>query len=375
MIIAVNTSFTAVGPTGTNDLLLEYFSYLALQQPQHQFIYIVDKDFNEKYITAANSFAVVAGSAPTNPLLLQYRLNYTIPAILRKHKATVFISVGCCSLRTAIPQCIIINGLSFLKHPELYAGNWLRFYKKNTPKCLAAATSIATATPFLKEQLVAVYKIDAGKIDIVHCGASDAYQPATWQEKDAVKERYTEGLEYFLYSGPIEPRQNLVNLLKAFSFFKKRQKSNMQLVIASTTAASDNVLIKSLATFKFRNEVKLLEKLPTATLAKITGSAYALVYPSHYENFAGAIPAAMQAAVPVIAGNMEAMRDLCADAVLYSNTNDFNDIAEKMMLLFKDESRRNGLIEKGKQQAALYGGANTTQSLWKAIVKSAGTSF
>ena len=53
-----------------------------------------------------------------------------------------------------------------------------------------------------------------------------------WEEKELIKEKYADGKAYFLFSGDINQRSNLINLLKAFSFFKKRQKSNMLLLIA-----------------------------------------------------------------------------------------------------------------------------------------------
>ena len=376
MTIAVNIGFTAGSfPSSTNDLLFEYFSALAASHSKQQFIFIVDKDFDEKNIRAKNCIAIVAGSVTTNPILLQYRLNFTIPAILRKHKADVFVSYGNCSLRSKLPQCMLVNHLSFLLHPELYSNSWLRFYKKNTPKFTAHATTIVASSAFLKQQLIDNYKKDAAAIHVVNYGADEIYSPQGWQEKDAVKENYSQGLEYFLYAGPIDPKQNLVNLLKAFSFFKKRQKSNMQLIIASASAATDKAFIKSLGSFKYRNEVKVLDKLPEPTLAKITGSAYALVYPSVYENFAASIPAAQQSAVPVIAGNGQAIKEIYGDTVLYTNSTDFNDIADKMMLLFKDENKRNELIEKSRQQAALYDRTANMAIIWEAIEKSTGVSF
>jgi glycosyltransferase involved in cell wall biosynthesis len=376
MIIAVNTGFKAGGFTdNTNDLLFDRFFDLAIQHKQHQFIFIVDKDFDEKNIRTENALAIVAGSSTTNPILLQYRLNYTIPAILRKHKVDVFVSYRNCSLRCKVPQCMLINDLSFLLHPELYVNSWLRFYKKNMAKFVAHAKTIVTSSHFVKQQLIGNYKKDADAITVAHFGAAQIYKPATLQEKDAVKERYSEGVEYFLYAGPIDPKQNLILLLKAFSFFKKRQKSNMQLIIASVTAATDKSFIKSLGSFKYRNEVKVLDKLPVPALANITAGAYALVYPSVYENFAASIPAAMQCDVPVIAGNGHAIKEIYGDAVLYSNPGDFNDIADKMMLLFKDENKRNELISKGRQQAILYDRAATMTSIWEAIVKSTDASF
>ena len=62
------------------------------------------------------------------------------------------------------------------------------------------------------------------------------FRPFTWTEKESWKDSFTEGREYFLYVGSVHPRKNLINLLKAFSGFKKRQKTNMQLVIAGRMA-------------------------------------------------------------------------------------------------------------------------------------------
>jgi glycosyltransferase involved in cell wall biosynthesis len=373
MIIAVNTNFTSGGFLNAGyDFIFECFSRLAQQYPQHQFIYLVDKGFTEKNITAKNITAIVAaGSQSKNPLLFQYWLNYKLPLLLRKHKVDVFISANCCSLRTKVPQCIIINDLSFLQHPQYFKKNWLRFYKNNTASFLGKAKNIVTVSQFLKQEITGQYKIQSDKIDVAYPGTNSIFKPVSWQIKDAVKEKYTEGLEYFLYSGAIHPQQNLITLLKAFSFFKKRQKSNMQLIIASTTVATDKEFVKSLSTFKYRHEVKILEKTTPELLAQITASAYALVYPSPYDGFGVSPAQAMQCDVPVITSHINALTETCGDAALYINPNDFNNIAEKMMLLFKDEDQRNQLIIKGRQQAGLFNCDKTAAVVWEVINKCA----
>ena len=62
-----------------------------------------------------------------------------------------------------------------------------------------------------------------GKIDVVFSAAKEIFHPLNDEEKTATKNKYTEGKEYFVYAGAIHPRKNLINLLKAFSVFKKRQ--------------------------------------------------------------------------------------------------------------------------------------------------------
>lgn len=368
MVIAV---YINSSPTDffEKDFIPDIFLRLAKQYPQHQFIFIADKNFAEKFIPSKNIIVVLAGAEIKKPLLLQYQLNYKIPAILRKHKADVFISTGgYCSLRTKVPQCIIINDLSFLKQASFYSNSWLRFYKSNTVKFLNKATTIIATSQCLKNEIVQQYKIAGEKIGVAYY-SNENFKPLSEQQKETVKQTYTGGLEYFLYSGPIHPLQGLTVLLKAFSFFKKRQKSNMQLIIASKNAAADNAFIKSLASFKYRNEVKVLDNLPDETLAAITGAAYALVYPSIYKGITAPLTQAMQSDVPSITANAAVAKEIGGGAAVYLNNGDFNDIADKMMLLFKNEDKRNELVTEGRQQAVLHNWNKTDDTIWEAILK------
>lgn len=370
MTIAVNACFLDEHHlTNNGNFIIECFSRLAKKFPQHQFLFISDKGINQQYISANNILPVIAGPKIKNPLLLQYWLNFKVPPILRKHKADVFVSIGNCSLRAKVPQCLVINELSFLHSPQFFTRNWFRFYKKNTPAFLNKATIITTAAQFLKQDIIDTYKMNAGKIDVVYQGVNKIFTQVDWQQKESIKEAYTSGKEYFLYSGEINSNKNLVNLLKAFSFFKKRQKSNMQLVLATTTVFTDVAFKQSLAAYKYRDEIMLLDKLPPETLAAITAAAYALVYPVFYDGFCTPALEAMQVGVPVITSNKAAMPEICGNAALYINPDDFNDIADKMMLLFKDENKRNELIGSGLQQAAKYNWPVTTELLWQAIEK------
>jgi glycosyltransferase involved in cell wall biosynthesis len=372
MIIAVNTAVaTSVFLNNGGDFIFECFSRIASQFPQHQFIYFTDKGFDVQAITSKNITAINAGLKIKNPLLFQYWLNYKLPSLLRKHKVDVFVSTNSCSLHTKVPQCLIVNDLSFLQQPQYFKKNWLRFYKNNTAKFLGKAAAVISTSHFLKTKITDEYKIQSDKVDVAYPGINPVFKPATWQQKDNIKDNYTKGLEYFLYSGAIEPQQNLITLLKAFSFFKKRQKSNMQLIIASVNAAADDALIKSLATFKYRHEVKMLENTPPDLLAQITASAYAMVYPSPFDGFGVSPAQAMQCDVPVITSHTKALTETCGDAALYIEPSDFNDIAEKIMLLFKDEEQRNQLIIKGRQQAMLFNWDKTAAMVWETINKCA----
>lgn len=348
MTITVNTRLNKeTQPQGYEEFMFEMLGHLATRFPQHQFIYIFDSPHSETSVFSKNVKTIIAGPKTGSMLRLQYWFNYRVPAILRKHKADVFLSMeGICSLRTKVPQCLLLCDLSFLDHQQLLKKSQARFYKKFTPAFLARSKSIATVSSFSRSLIADRYKINVEGITVINPAVDEIFKPLGWEEKEFIKEKYAEGKAYFLFSGYINEHSNLINLLKAFSFFKKRQKSNMLLVIAGVAGESFK---KALKTYKLKHEVKLLEHLTKADQAKVTGAAYAMVYPVLHTGLALPALQAMQCAVPVIASDTQAMHSIFGKAALYANPDDHEDIAQKMMLIFKDEGKANELIKAGNE--------------------------
>ena len=371
MIIAVNTcSLFFNHPDDPGYFIYQCISNLEKKHPQHQFIFLFDRPFDKQLTFAKNSSAVVMRPRPVSTLLWPYWYNFTLPAVLRKYKATVYISTdGICAGRTKLPQCLLLQDLTFLHAPEYVAGSLLRFYKKQFSGFLKKAKSIVTLSAFSQTIIADRYKIDAKKISIIYPAPTIVFKPVEEAVKEAVKAQYTDGKEFFLYTGAIHPRNNLVNLLKAFSFFKKRQKSNMQLLIAGTPDKKFKQFAEDLKTYRYRDEVKILSGLPVTELAEITAAAYAFIFPVLFDNFTHHPLNAMQSAVPVITSKCCALPETCADAALYVNPEDFKDLAEKMMLLYKDEQKRNQLISTGLLQAKKYNWDNTANLLWELIAR------
>ena len=143
----------------------------------------------------------------------------------------------------------------------------------------------------------------------------------------------------------------------------------MQLLIAAN--GMDASLTELLRTFKFRNEVKVLSDLSADGSAEVMAAAYAFVYPVFIESFSASPLEAMQCEVPVVTGNTVATPSVCGEAALYANPADFKDIAEKMMLVFKDENKAKELVIAGKARVKLYQWDKTADLLWQAVLKCA----
>jgi len=372
MIIAVNTRFLLKDYLeGYGYFIQETFRRIVVNHPEHQFLFLFDRPFDTSFVFAKNVTPIVVSPMARHPLLWKMWYDFKIPSILKKYNADVFVSCdGFCSLRTKVPQCLMVHDLAFLHHPDFIQQSHLRFYKKYTPLFLKKANSLATVSAFSKRDIAEQYKIDSSRIDIVYSAAKDIFHPLTEIQKQNIKDQYTDGKEYFMYIGSIHPRKNLMNLLKAFSVFKKRLNSKMKLVLAGRLAWKYKSFSESLKSYKYRNDVILAGYTDEETLSKLMGGAYAMVYPSLFEGFGVPPLEALKCEVPVITSSGTAMQEIYKDAALYANPTDYNDIAEQMMLLYKDESQRKQLIEKGNIIKKEYSWDKTADLLWTSILKS-----
>ena len=145
----------------------------------------------------------------------------------------------------------------------------------------------------------------------------------------------------------------------------------MQLLIAAINYLPANLFEKSLQTYKYRNDVKLLPNLNKDELVKITAAAYVFVYATFKTAPYLSVLQAMQCGIPVIVSNTLLMNEICEDAALFTNPAVFENIADKMMLVFKDETLRNDLIAKGKLQAARFNYSAAGDLFWQSIEKCA----
>jgi glycosyltransferase involved in cell wall biosynthesis len=374
MVIAVNTRFLLKDYLeGYGNFIFETFSRLAASHPADQFIYIFDREYDPAFVTSNNITAVVIGPPARHPMLWKWWYDIRIPTVLKKHKADVFVSPdGFCSLATKIPQCLVMHDLAFRHYPSFLKASHLGYYRRNTPKFLKKANTVATVSNFSKKDILSTYHVDPSKIQVVFSGTKEIFKPLDSAEKEAVKEKYTAGKEYFVYTGAIHPRKNLMNLLKAFSIFKKRQQTATRLLLTGRLAWKYGSFAKSLQTYKYRDDVLLTGYVDEAELAKITGAAYALVYPSLFEGFGVPVLEAMRCDVPVITSPASSMEEIAGDAALYADPADPASIAAQMMRLYKDEQLRRQLIEKGRTISKNYSWDNTAALLWESILKAVG---
>jgi glycosyltransferase involved in cell wall biosynthesis len=373
MVIVVDTRFAeANGPADDSDWTVRQFRQMAKMYPQRQFVLIGSQPWPAAHFTEPNIVTVTAGPPAHRYRLLQYWYNFRLPALLRKYKAAVFVCPGNHgSLYTKVPQCLLTKDLPHLQYPKWIPKTQIRFAATNQQRFFNKATRIIASSQYCADAIKEGFAAEAAKIQVVYPGVASVFCPASYEQQAAVREEYTDGTAFFLYVGNLLPQHNLMNLLRAFSQFKKMQKSGMQLLLAGHNLWPKDELSQSLKSYKYRSDVKLIGHLPLAETARLMAAAYALVQPAELPGFALPPLEAMQCGVPVIVTATGALPEICGPAALYAADGSTNELATQMMLVFKDESLRAEKIAAGLEQVKQFEAHHALQQLAQAVMGAA----
>jgi len=356
MVIAVNAIFFKENAQeGYGHYAWEIVKQLIITHPEHEFVLLFDKPYSQNFLIAPHVKAILVKPAARHVAAFFYWYNIAAARVVKKISASVWLQpYGFCSLSSKVPQLIVVHDLAYKHFPKdnTSANQW--YYQFFTERFLRKAKRVITVSEFSKQDIITQFPRLNKHIQVIPGAARKGFVPLQWEEKEAIKKQYTNDQEFFLFIGGISPRKNLLNLLKAFSFFKKWHQSSMKLVVAGRLAWKYEGFMEKLKTYKYRNDVILTGYLPDKDLQQLVASSYALVYMSNWEGFGLPIVEAMQAGVPVITAHVSSMPEVGGSAACYANPADPEDIAAQMQLLYKSETVRSMRIQAGLVQSARY---------------------
>ncbi len=372
MRIAVNTRLFLKGKLeGIGWFAHEILSRIVRNHPEHDFFFLFDRPWDEQFIFAENVTPILVNPQARHPFLYWIWTEIQIPRVLKKHKIDLYFSpdfLG--SLRTKVPTIITLHDLAYIHYPQYMDKLHHWYYQRYVPKYASKSKKIIAVSEFTKQDILKNFSsLKETNIEVVYNGAHDLYKPLSYKEAESVKETYTSGEEYFLFTSALHPRKNIINLLKAFVKFKRRQKSNFKLVVVGRMAWKSKEIEEAKYKMPYKNDVIWTGYLNVEELAKVTGAAYAMVYPSFFEGFGIPILEAMSCHVPAIVSNTSSMPEVIGEAGLLVDPNDVDDIAEKMMLIYKDEKLRESLKQKAITQKEKFTWDKSSEKLWDIMLE------
>ena len=372
MKIAVNTRLLLKDKLeGIGWFTYESMKRIVLNHPEHTFYFIFDRKHDPQFIFAENVIPVEIFPPARHPYLWYVYFEFSIPRVLRKIKPDLFLSTdGWLSLRTHVPQVDVIHDLNFEHRKDFLKSKYQNYYTRFFPKFARKAVRIATVSEFSKQDLQRFYNIPEKKMDVVYNGSNAVYQPLTEDKQQLVRQKYTEGLPYFLFVSAIHKRKNLANILRAFEQYKAQTGADTQFVVVGARAGKQDELDAVLRSMTFARDVRFVGRLSAEDLSQVMASSLALVYATLFEGFGIPIVEAFNAETAVITSNVTSMPEVAGEAALLVDPTSVEQIADAMTCLATDENLRQELIAKGREQRKLFSWDQTAERLWDCVMKS-----
>jgi glycosyltransferase involved in cell wall biosynthesis len=297
-------------------------------------------------------------------------LQFSVKGLLNRMKPDLFLSPdGFLVLGANCPQLPVIHDINFLHHPQDVRWLTRKYYNRFFPKFARAATRIATVSEYSRQDIANNYQIDPAKIDVVYNGINGFFKPLSDAQKQATKQKFSNGKDYFVFVSSLHPRKNIPNLLRAFSVFKKESGSDIKLVLAGPNFWGLSDMEAVIKETGIKDEVVFTGRLTNDELALVLGSAMALTFIPYYEGFGIPLVEAMQAQVPIITANCTSLPEIAGDAALLVNPFDITEIKNAMLRLYMDKTLREQLIQKGILRKQQFSWDRSADLLWQSVMK------
>jgi glycosyltransferase involved in cell wall biosynthesis len=249
---------------------------------------------------------------------------------------------------------LVVHDLAFEVYPRTAPQideRWRRRFARAVRRCGAVIVPSVSA----KGDLVARHGIPEDRVHAIPHGVdAEAFAAVPAEELARVRARYGIRGPYVLFVGGLEPRKNVVALVRAFAA------SGIE---ASLVIAGGRVRWFPAEEARIFAEARRLPE-PVRSRVIMTGyvsepdkraliaGALALAYPSLYEGFGFPVLEAMAAGTPVLTSNVSSLPEVAGEDALLVDPKDEHAIAEGLRRIVEDGALRERLIGPGRARAA-----------------------
>lgn len=343
---------------------------MVLAHPEHEFFFFFDRKPHPEFLFADNVTPVVLCPQARHPVLWYLYFEWSTQMALKRYKIDLYLSPdGMMPLHPKVPTLNVIHDLNFEHASGNLKASHQRYMSHYFPLFARNATRLATVSSYSKKDIAETYGIPAEKIDVVYDGAHSNYRPHSDDEKEAIRQRFTDGHPFVIFISTILKRKNLANLLLAFDKVKEdKNNEELKLVVVGSRVWWQDELESAWNGMKHQSDVIFPGRVEPNDLSALLSAAEMLVYPSYFEGFGIPILEAMYAETAVIASRTTSMPEVGGDAVLYIDPSDIDDIAHAISRL-RDKTLRQEFIEKGRLQRQKFSWEITANLLWDSMMK------
>ncbi len=255
------------------------------------------------------------------------------------------------------PVVAMIHDLAFEHLPETFTRRGKAQLRLTVRHTARHAAQILTVSEFSRQDIINTYRLPPDRITVTHngCEAQFTPQPTSDREAETIKQKFGIRRDYLLAVGSVQPRKNLIRLLRAYAMLREQQPGfQLQLVIVGRQLWLYKEILREIKQQNFAADVIVTGYASDEDLPALYRSAVALVYPSLFEGFGLPPLEAMACGTPVITSDCSSLPEVVGKAAILVNPYEEADLAQAIWKLTNDPALRAQLRQAGIQQAKQF---------------------
>jgi glycosyltransferase involved in cell wall biosynthesis len=242
--------------------------------------------------------------------------------------------------------------MTWFTHAEKHTFIKRLYFRAFIPNSVRRSTRVIAISQSTKADIVGLLGIPSDKIVVTYIGVDHKFfrvQRNRTQLEDSLKDF---GLNpgYILYVGKLEPRKNLVRLIRAYDQ-SKNTIGKRKLVLCGSKGWGYTEIYSIVERLGLRDQVIFTGYVPDKSLPIIYNGADVFVYPSLYEGFGIPVLEAMACGVPAITSNLSSLPEVVGNAGVLVDPYSTDAIGEALIDLLRHDDRRSELSELGLYRA------------------------
>ena len=247
---------------------------------------------------------------------------------------------------------VTIHDLSLLLHPHTHEAELVRDAARYFPATARMASKIITDSESVKREICEHLRVRPEKIAVVPLAPRRAFRPVAAGQAEAARRRLGVAEEFLLFVGTVEPRKNLLTLVRALVELTRHTDLRPQLVIAGQKGWLTDDLFALIEESGLGPRILFTGYISDADLAALYSSCRVSIYPSLYEGFGLPPLEAMSCGAPVITSRIPVIRETVGEAARLIEPTNVPELAASIVELWESAAERERLSELGRIRAA-----------------------
>jgi glycosyltransferase involved in cell wall biosynthesis len=263
-------------------------------------------------------------------------------------------------------RVITVHDVAFAAMPETVSPETLDGLALNLPRTLCHADRVIAVSDATADELVERLEVNPRKVRTIHEGVD----PGFFEEEEGP---LPEGLNepYLLFVSTLEPRKNVVGILRAFHLLREWGYDG-ELVLVGSWGWHTRAIRDELDASPVKRWVHHLDYVDRSALISLYRHADALLFPSWIEGFGLPLIEAMACGTPVITSGTSAMPEIAGPAAVYVDPASPHGIASAAAAMREDSHHRKRLIELGRDRAAKFSWERAAEATASVLRQAAG---